>query len=139
MARSTGTSALVNATMSDWEHVQQSLRILLSTPIGSRLMRREYGCDLKNIVDQKLTTRNILLIYSAAATAIQRWEPRYRMRGGRVTGAGHAIRAERGFETYATGGLLVLEIFGTYYPRGHKGDYSIAEDANLQVVVGATL
>lgn len=139
MARSTGTSATSNATLSDWEHVQQSLRILISTPIGSRVMRREYGCAVHNLVDQKLTTRNILLVYSAVATAIERWEPRFRMKGGRVSGAGHVVKSELGRETYAAGGLLKLEIFGIYYPRGHLGDYSIAEDASLQVVIGATL
>src|SRR5262245_56054820 len=96
MARSNGTNARANATLSDWEHVQQSLRILLTTPIGSRVMRRDFGCAIQDIVDSKLTSRNILLVYSAAATAIERWEPRFRMKGGRVMGAGYLLNTNDG-------------------------------------------
>lgn len=46
MANSTGISAIAGAVMTDWDHVQQSIRKILSTPIGSRVMRRNFGSDI---------------------------------------------------------------------------------------------
>nr|WP_280954549.1 GPW/gp25 family protein [Rhizobium album] len=109
--------------MSDWEHVQQSIAKILMTPVGSRVMRRDFGSDLPDLVDAKMTRRNVLAVYSAAASAIAKWEPRFRMTRGRVTRADSA-------------GTLMLAVIGTYYPRGHLGDYSVAQDANLRLVLG---
>jgi phage baseplate assembly protein W len=124
MARSTGLSAASGKAITDWEHVQQSISVILSTPIGSRLMRRDFGSDLPDLIDRKMTRKAILQVYSAAAQAIERWEPRFRMTSGRVTNA-------------AASGVLSLEIFGTYFPLGHRGDYSIAENQSTRIVFNA--
>jgi len=121
MADSTGVNAATGAALTGWAHVQQSISKILRTPIGSRVMRRDFGSDLPDLVDAKMTQRNVLAVYSAAATAIARWEPRFRMRGGAVTAAEPT-------------GRLALNIYGTYYPRGHLGDYTVAEDATARVV-----
>ena len=121
MADSTGVNAATGAALTGWQHVQQSIKKILTTPIGSRVMRREFGSDLPDLVDSKMIQRNVLAVYSAAATAIARWEPRFRMRGG---------ADERAEPT----GVLALVIYGTYFPRGHLGDYSVAEDATARVV-----
>lgn len=122
MPSSTGVNAETGAPLTDWDHTQQSIRKILNTPIGSRVMRRDFGSDLPDLVDAKMTRRNVLALYSAAATAIQKWEPRFRMRFGKIT------RAE------ATGAIS-LELSGVYYPLGHRGDYSIAEDESVRVVI----
>lgn len=123
MPDSTGINAVTGEVLSDWPHVRQSIRKILMTPRGSRVMRRTFGSDLPDLADLKMTRRNILAIYSAAASAILEWEPRFRMSSGRVTQA----RAD---------GALSLDIFGTYYPRGHRGDYSIAESADMRIIYG---
>ncbi|MQB19656.1 baseplate assembly protein [Agrobacterium tumefaciens] len=122
MPSSTGVNAVTGAPLTDWDHTQQSIRKILETPRGSRVMRRDFGSDIPDLIDAKMTPRNILKLYSASATAIQIWEPRFRMRFGRVT------RAD-------VTGALSLEIYGTYFPLGHRGDYSIAEDQSLRVVI----
>lgn len=122
MPSSTGVNAVTGAPLSDWEHTQQSIRKILKTPIGARVMRRDFGSELPDLIDAKMTPRNVLKLYSAAATAIQKWEPRFRMRFGRITRADVA-------------GALSLEIYGIYFPLGHRGDYSIAEDQSLRVVI----
>lgn len=121
MADSTGLNARTGEPLSDWGHVEQSIRKILTTPIGSRVMRRTFGSDLPDLVDRKMTAANILKVYSAAALVILRWEPRFRMSAGRI------VKAD------ATG-RLAIEIYGTYYPRGHLGDYSVAENASTRVV-----
>ena len=123
MPDSTGISAASGKSLSNWEHVRQSIRKILTTPKGSRLMRRNFGSDLLDLIDAKMTRRTILAVYATAATAILEWEPRYRMTAGRVT------RDD-------ADGSITLEIFGTYYPRGHRGDYSISESASVRVIYG---
>lgn len=121
MASSTGVNGQTGAPLNDWPHTQQSIRKILNTPKGSRVMRRNFGSDVPDFIDSKMTRRNVLALYSAAATAILEWEPRFRMTAGRVTQAD-------------AGGVIALDIFGTYYPRGHRGDYSIAESASVRVI-----
>lgn len=121
MPDSAGLSVANGKSLSNWGHVEQSVRKILKTPKRSRVMRRNFGSDLPDLIDAKMTRRNVLAVYSAAARAILEWEPRYRMTAGRVT------RAE-------AGGSITLEIFGTYYPRGHRGDYSISESASIRVI-----
>lgn len=124
MASSTGTSAGAGTVLQDWPHVQQSIATILTTPLGSRVMRRDFGSNLFDLIDAKMIQRNVLALYSASALAIARWEPRFRLTSASVD----QVSAE---------GRVVLNIFGTYYPRGHLGDYSIAEDASTRIVLGA--
>lgn len=121
MAGSLGVSAVTGKRLSDWKHVEQSIGKILKTPIGARVMRRDFGSDLPDLVDQKMTPRNILAVYAAAATAIEKWEPRFRMKRGQV------LRA-------TAVGQLHLVVTGVYFPRGHLGDYSVSEDRTARVL-----
>ena len=134
MASSTGISENGLQPLSDWRHVEQSIRKILMTPLGSRVMLREFGSELWDLVDQKMTQANILKIYSAAAVAIHRWEPRFRMRQGTVDVAGFAATQDGRTVRAGANGLVSLQILGTYFPKGHLGDYSIAESAETRVI-----
>ncbi|KTT31193.1 baseplate assembly protein [Pseudomonas oryzihabitans] len=63
-------------TVTDLEHLQQSVADILTTPIGSRTMRREYGSALFSLIDQPLNPALALRAKAAAVTALLRWEPR---------------------------------------------------------------
>ncbi|MBX8827533.1 GPW/gp25 family protein, partial [Ochrobactrum sp. SFR4] len=121
MADSTGVNAFTGQKLSDWAHVEQSINIILTTPIGSRVMRRDFGSNLPDLVDRKLTPRGVLAVYSAAALAIDKYEPRFQLTKASITAVNHT-------------GHIGLSLFGTYYPRGHLGDYSIAEDKTTRIV-----
>lgn len=121
MANSAGVNAVTGKLLTDWDHTSQSIQKVLTTPKYSRVMRRLFGGRTPDFVDLKMTRRNILALYADAARSILTWEPRYRMSSGRVT---------RADET----GEIVLEIFGTYYPRGHRGDYSVSETKSVRVI-----
>lgn len=121
MADSTGVNAVTGQELTDWEHVEQSIDTILTTPIGSRVMRRDFGSHLPDMVDRKLTPRGVLAIYSAAALALVKDEPRFRLTKASIISADQT-------------GRIGLALFGTYYPRGHLGDYSIAEDQSTRVV-----
>lgn len=123
MARSTGVSSSIGTVLADWPHVQQSIVKVLTTPIGSRVMRRDFGSEIPDLIDAKMIQKNVLAIYSAAAMAIAKWEPRFLVTGAAVNRLDAA-------------GRVALTVSGTYYPRGHLGDFSVAEDASTRVVFG---
>jgi phage baseplate assembly protein W len=57
-------------------HVRQSIVDILTTPIGSRVMRRDYGSALPDLVDRPMNPQTRLDAISATAEALERWEPR---------------------------------------------------------------
>ncbi|WP_032881578.1 GPW/gp25 family protein [Acinetobacter sp. WC-323] len=64
------------ALMNELEHIRQSIQDLLTTPIGTRIMRREYGSLVPMLIDAPFDDITILQLYAATATAILRWEDR---------------------------------------------------------------
>lgn len=123
MADSAGLDHVSGLLSVDWDDVQQSIRTILATPIGSRVMRRDFGSAVPDMVDRKMVSRNILAVYVAIAEALDRWEPRFRLNRCSVDSA-------------AVTGRIELSLYGTYFPRGHLGDYSVAQDATTRVVAG---
>jgi uncharacterized protein len=61
------------------DHLGQSLGDLLTTPIGTRVMRRDYGSALPDLVDRPVNRSTMLLLYAATALAIARFEPRLKL------------------------------------------------------------
>ncbi len=61
------------------EHIRQSIQDILFTPIGSRVMRREYGSMIFSLLDQPFNDATRLQIMAASATAIMTWEDRVRL------------------------------------------------------------
>ncbi len=72
----TGLNADTGAALSGSAHLQQSVADILTTPIGSRVMRRDYGSRLPDLIDKPATPANRLAALAAAADALRRWEPR---------------------------------------------------------------
>lgn len=72
-------------------HLAQSITDVLTTPIGSRVLRREYGSDLPNIIDRPMNGETVVDIFQATAEAIDRWEPRFDLRRVQIEdpSAGH--------------------------------------------------
>ncbi len=58
------------------QSIQQSLQDIITTPIGSRVMRREYGSLIFELLDQPINDVLVLKCYSAIYTAISSWEDR---------------------------------------------------------------
>lgn len=120
---SAGISRDAGVVLEDFDHVQQSVGVILTTPIGSRVMRREFGSELFDLIDRPMSDRVILAIYAAAVIAIARWEPRYALTGCRLIAAG-------------ADGAMTLEFEGTYYPRGHLGDFTPEQPRSLIIPLG---
>lgn len=60
-------------------HLAQSIADILTTPLGSRVMRRDYGSLLFDLIDQPVTGATRMLLRAATAMALRRWEPRIRL------------------------------------------------------------
>lgn len=73
--------------MTGIDHVRQSVADILTTPLGTRLQRRNYGSLLPNLIDQPDNAHTRLRCYAAIASALMKWEPRLRItRVGMTTG-----------------------------------------------------
>ena len=82
-------------------HLQQSIGDLLMTPIGSRPMRRDYGCALAELLDAPLNAFTRIRMFAAAAIAIAKWEPRLELTRVQLR-AGADGRAEIRLDGYRT-------------------------------------
>ncbi|MPT48041.1 MAG: oxidoreductase [Sphingobium sp.] len=56
--------------------IAQSVGRILTTPIGSRTMRRTFGSRLFDLIDTPFTAKSRILWLAATAGAIRRWEDR---------------------------------------------------------------
>jgi uncharacterized protein len=64
-------------TISQITHIKQSIANILTTPIGSRVMRRDYGSRLFEKIDNPINGELIAEIYSDVVEALFTWEPRF--------------------------------------------------------------
>lgn len=74
-----GMNAHTGSALSGVEHIRQSVADILTTPIGSRIMRRDYGSLLPELIDQPLNGPTALRAYAATVVALMKWEPRIRV------------------------------------------------------------
>lgn len=88
-----------------WGHIAQSIQVILTTPIGTRVMRREFGSWVPYLVDAPATQENLTRVFVAIATALDIWEPRFVLQRVEVP--------------EAEAGRLVLDIHGIEIIDGH--------------------
>ena len=65
--------------LSGVDHLRQSIVDILTTPIGSRVMRRDYGSRLYQLVDAPINRALFVEVYAATAEALVKWEPRFQL------------------------------------------------------------
>ncbi|POA51196.1 MULTISPECIES: GPW/gp25 family protein [Pseudomonas] len=94
--------------LSGLEHVRQSIEDILTTPLGSRRMRPEYGSDLRRYVDLPVTGGWKSAVQAEVARALLRWEPR--------------LKLERVQVVAVVGGQISFQLVGQYL-----GDSAILE------------
>lgn len=102
-----GTDAKTGKPLDGMAHLKQSIRDILTTPLGSRVMRRDYGSRLFDLVDAPLTPNTIADIYAATVEALSIWEPRIypqRVKVSSVTGDAVAPPVP-----HATGNMVVRD------------------------------
>lgn len=99
-----GIDASTGRRLSGLDHLRQSITDILTTPIGTRVMRREYGSRLYRLVDAPVNRGLVLDLYAAVAEALARWEPRFDLQEVRATDVAP--------------GKITLSLQGLYLPNG---------------------
>lgn len=74
-----GMDSRTGKALSGDAHLAQSIRDILTTRIGTRVMRRDYGSEIPGLVDMPVSDDNIVDIFAAVADALDKWEPRLRL------------------------------------------------------------
>lgn len=65
-------------------HIHQSLTDIFTTPIGSRIQRRDYGSHLFALIDSPMNPTGRLRLAAALVDAAYRWEPRVTITYARI-------------------------------------------------------
>ncbi|WP_299297444.1 GPW/gp25 family protein [uncultured Tateyamaria sp.] len=99
-----GLSATNGRKLGGIDHLRQSIRDILTTPIGSRVMRREYGSRLFELIDAPYSSATRLAIISATVEALMIWEPRIEVEEV-------ALRSHEP-------GRVTIDLSGRYLPEG---------------------
>ena len=73
-----GMDATTGKPLSGEAHLRQSIAHILTTRVGERVGRRDYGSLIPDLIDGAMNAAGRLRIYAATAIAIARWEPRLR-------------------------------------------------------------
>ena len=102
-----GVSATTGQHLDDLDHLYQSIRDILTTRIGTRIMRRTYGSRLPQLVDTPMHPDRAIEWYAATAEALAAWEPRFRLTRVQMAEASAA-------------GRLSLDLEGEYLPDGRE-------------------
>jgi hypothetical protein len=113
MAR-VGVDRETGRVLTGWDHCAQSIAVVLTTRVGSRVMRRAFGSRLSDLQDRNPDRSTVLSAFVAIADALARWEPGFRL--SRLT----PVRL-------GPDGVARLQLSGTFYPRGHLGDFTEGE------------
>lgn len=101
-----GINAATGKALGGVDHLRQSIRDILTTPLGSRVMRREYGSALFSLIDAPMNKETIGRIRAATVGAIARWEPRFKVTAVAVV--------------TAAPGSVELDVTGDYLPDGQR-------------------
>jgi phage baseplate assembly protein W len=102
----TGMCKNTGKLLGELAHLKQSIVDILTTPVGSRIMRRAYGSRLFELIDRPINDRLKVQIYSATAEALSKWEPRF--------------RCSKVLLEAAEGGRIALLLEGEYLPNAQK-------------------
>lgn len=98
-----GTSSTTGKALSGIAHLRQSIVDILSTPIGSRVMRRDYGSRIFELLDSPMNDQQAVEFIAATAEALARWEPRIKVR---------SVNVQR------TDATLAITVTARYLPSG---------------------
>lgn len=103
-----------------WDHTAQSIEVILTTRLNTRVMRLEFGSNLLDLIDKPQLREIIALAYSYIAGPLERWEPNFELRSLEITRAG-------------PDGQMMLDIDGLEYPRGHLGDFTVTSERVISI------
>jgi len=100
----------IPSTADDATLIEESLRSIILTPVGQRVMRPTFGCNAMMYVFE---SNDILLqakVRQETARAIRLHEPRVTVRGIVVTSDDNKVYVEVGYTVNRTQGVVTVEL-----------------------------
>ncbi|MEM7269513.1 MAG: GPW/gp25 family protein [Pseudomonadota bacterium] len=95
-----GMNRITGKPLGGEAHLAQSIRDILTTPIGSRVMRRDYGSRLPDLIDSPINGQTVIEFYVATFEALDAWEPRISLSRVRIDEAAPAGRLALSIEYF---------------------------------------
>lgn len=102
-----GMSRITGKALGGFDHLRQSIADILTTPIGTRVHRRDYGSRLPRLVDRPINSSLVAELVAATAEALDRWEPRLRLEQVKI-------------DTVTADGQISLSLVGYYLLNGER-------------------
>lgn len=102
----TGMDNITGKPLGGLAHLRQSIADILITPIGSRVMRRDYGSRIFQRIDAPITGELVAEIYSDVVEALFNCEPRFEVSSVSVVSIDN--------------GTIILDLEGKYLPTGES-------------------
>lgn len=119
-------------------HVRQSMEAIYETPFHERILRRWVGSFVPHILGESTVARVITRFYWAMASALDLWEPNYRIK--KILVATYALAdafsppPNMSAAEMLRGGHMVFRHIGIYRPRAHLGDPTPMEQRQVGLV-----
>jgi len=115
-----GMNRQTGEMMVGWPHVRQSIWTIFMTRFHERVLRRWVGSFVPHILGELANEQVITRFFWAIASAIELWEPNYRITRIRVQTRkdGSLLTSAEELRT----GHLTHQTEGVYRPRAHLGD-----------------
>lgn len=102
-----GMSRTDATALGGFDHLRQSIQDILTTPIGTRVHRRDYGSRIPRLVDRPINNSLVSELVAATAEALDRWEPRLRLEQIKI-------------DSVSDSGQISLSLVGYYLLNGQK-------------------
>jgi hypothetical protein len=100
-------------------HVVMNIHVIVITPIGSRIMRREFGSSIPALLGASNVTQPALLRFCMAIIlAVSLWERRFAIRRFAFPEAFNTPELRRQ-------GKIGIRLIGDYMPRALDGDFTV--------------
>lgn len=107
--------------ITNFDSARQSVEVIVSTRLMSMPMLREFGGGEVELLG-RMVTRNLFGLWKQlVATAIDIWEPRFRVRRVIFDGGVDALRL----------GQAGIDLEVDYRPLAHLGDFTVERVTNL--------
>lgn len=106
-----------------WASVIQSLEVIFTTRFGERVMREWFGSAVPKLLGENMNTQTIVPFFSAVGSAIDQWEPRFRLTQIVPLSVGRDGRFE-------------VELQGEYRPRALVGDFTAEGQRRIRISGG---
>jgi uncharacterized protein len=107
-----------------WDHVIMCMFVIFATRFHERVLRRWVGSFVPHILGESAVPRIITRFYWAIASAIDLWEPNYRIKRVRIAFRGRVTEAVDSLTSAEElrSGKVTFRNEGVYRPRAHLGD-----------------